>query len=214
MYKIAIIGTHGTGKSTLTYHLAGLYKAMGLNAKVVQEVARACPFPLNSKMDANGAMWIHVAHVKKELDAIAQGCEVLICDRSALDSFLYLKKQTKIWKKTWQEMCRSAISWMSTYDQLIYVSKGTVAVQGDAIRPADAAFQRDIEQEFEAFLTKHPELAAKVLHIRSDDIFKGYLTVNPGRRIVLSDKAHQDRALEIEAAIGRVQDKLQAQANV
>ena len=45
--KIAFIGTHGVGKTTLCYDLAALLKRQGLNVDVVKEVARLSPLPIN-----------------------------------------------------------------------------------------------------------------------------------------------------------------------
>ena len=43
--KVAFIGTHGVGKTTLCYDLAALLKRRDLNVDVVKEVARLsrCP---------------------------------------------------------------------------------------------------------------------------------------------------------------------------
>src|SRR6188768_4363959 len=85
--KIAIVGTHGTGKSTLSYNLASYYKMKGKTVKIVQEVARSCPFPINEKMTIEAAKWIYLEHSRKELEASKN--EICIGDRSVFDSFAY-----------------------------------------------------------------------------------------------------------------------------
>src|SRR6187402_3717402 len=85
---IAITGTHGTGKTTLSFQLAAEYKKLGANVKVIQEVARCCPFPLNEHMTRETALWIYHEHSKKELEA-CRDHDVVICDRTKFDSFVY-----------------------------------------------------------------------------------------------------------------------------
>ena len=52
--KLAFIGTHGVGKTTLCYDLAAALKKQGVNVDIVKEVARLSPLPINrqTSMDA------------------------------------------------------------------------------------------------------------------------------------------------------------------
>ena len=45
--KIAFIGTHGVGKTTLCFELAALLKKRDRVVEMVREVARFCPLPIN-----------------------------------------------------------------------------------------------------------------------------------------------------------------------
>lgn len=45
--KIAFVGTHGVGKTTLCFDLAAHLKRLDLNIDLVKEVARRCPLPIN-----------------------------------------------------------------------------------------------------------------------------------------------------------------------
>lgn len=47
--KIALIGTHGTGKTTLAYDIISKLKKKGIDADFLGEVARICPFPINEQ---------------------------------------------------------------------------------------------------------------------------------------------------------------------
>ena len=47
--KVAFIGTHGVGKTTLAYGLAMRLKQLGANVGFLEEVARRCPFPINEE---------------------------------------------------------------------------------------------------------------------------------------------------------------------
>jgi len=43
--KVAFIGSHGVGKTTLCYDLAGALKREGVHVDMVKEVARLSPLP-------------------------------------------------------------------------------------------------------------------------------------------------------------------------
>jgi len=45
--KIAFIGTHGVGKTTLCFDLASRLKRLDMGVDIVKEVARGCPLPIN-----------------------------------------------------------------------------------------------------------------------------------------------------------------------
>ena len=45
--KIAFIGSHGVGKTTLCYDLASRLKRQDRAVDLVKEVARRCPLPIN-----------------------------------------------------------------------------------------------------------------------------------------------------------------------
>ncbi|MFH1637485.1 MAG: hypothetical protein ABIB71_03610 [Candidatus Woesearchaeota archaeon] len=52
MSKIAIIGTHGTLKSTLAFYLCGELKEKGKNVELIQELVRKCPYEVTSHQPA------------------------------------------------------------------------------------------------------------------------------------------------------------------
>ena len=48
-FKLAFIGSHGVGKTTLCYGLAARLKVRDISLDVVHEVARRCPLPINEE---------------------------------------------------------------------------------------------------------------------------------------------------------------------
>ena len=46
-FKLAFVGSHGVGKTTLCYGLAARLKARDMSLEVVREVARRSPLPIN-----------------------------------------------------------------------------------------------------------------------------------------------------------------------
>ena len=48
-FKLAFIGSHGVGKTTLAYSVAARLKSHDISLEVVREVARRCPLPINEE---------------------------------------------------------------------------------------------------------------------------------------------------------------------
>ena len=89
MVKLAFIGTHGVGKTTLCYDLAAILKKRGLHVDIVKEVARLSPLPINRQTSLEAQMWILSTQIAEEIRSAAHH-EVVVCDRSVLDNYAYL----------------------------------------------------------------------------------------------------------------------------
>ena len=88
-FKIAFIGSHGVGKTTLCYGLAARLKTLDISLDVVNEVARRCPLPINRETTFAAQAWILHTQIAEEVVA-ASRYDLVICDRSVLDNFVYL----------------------------------------------------------------------------------------------------------------------------
>lgn len=140
--KIAFIGTHGVGKTTLCYDLAASLKRRDLTVELVREVARECPLPINRDTTIKAQAWILHTQIAWELQAEAKA-EVVVCDRAVLDNFCYLRRAApgEPQVKVLEGLVRS---WLPTYDALF-----RVPIVGDpsfdGVRDTDLAFQHDID---------------------------------------------------------------------
>lgn len=148
MLKICIIGTHGCGKSTLTYILAAFYKKMGLNVHTITEVARRCPFPINDGFSIGGAQWIIHTHIIEELEALTLRPHILICDRSPLDTVMYAKYAGFGYTEAGKVLEKVAENWMLSYDQIIWVSQPGPSASADGVRSTDSLFRNAIHDLF------------------------------------------------------------------
>ena len=139
-YKLAFIGSHGVGKTTLCYGLAARLKALDISLELVHEVARRCPLPINEKTGLASESWI--LHTQIAAEAIAEmQYDVVICDRSALDNYVYLL----LAEGTQDHLDGLVDSWMNTYDLLVHVPI-VEAPSTDGVRSDDPGFQLAIEQ--------------------------------------------------------------------
>ncbi len=144
--KIAIVGTHGTGKSTLSYMIAAHYKKLGKKVKVIQEVARACPFPINHGMTKEAALWIYLEHTRQELEAeIAH--DVIVCDRSAYDSFAYARHFRLLNSHEMKYLERASIKHFKEYERIFFINPD-MPIQSDGIRSDDIRFQEYVHDIF------------------------------------------------------------------
>jgi len=138
--KIAFIGTHGVGKTTLCYHLAGILKKKLGSVDIVKEVARACPLPINRETTLAAQSWILHTQIAMEIVSQAQNDNV-ICDRSVLDNYAYL-----VHAEGGHPVLDQLVTyWMATYDYLFKVPVGLV-LQTDGIRDTDSEFQLAIDR--------------------------------------------------------------------
>jgi hypothetical protein len=134
--KIALIGTHGVGKTTLAYEICSLLKKAGHNVELVTAVARRSPFPTDEATTIEGQLWILHAQIARELDAAAHAPH-LICDRAVLDNYCYLvnkfgrQPQLENWLN-W---------WMKSYSLIVSVPPMAEGIPPDGFRAENVEFQ-------------------------------------------------------------------------
>jgi nicotinamide riboside kinase len=138
--KVAFIGTHGVGKTTLCFDLASALKRRDLSVDLVKEVARLCPLPINRGTSLEAQTWILMSQVAEEIRA-APTHDVVICDRSVLDNYAYMHYACG--RQRWAE--RLVAHWLATYDLLFYVPPSG-APSADGVRDTDDFFMRSIDR--------------------------------------------------------------------
>jgi Cdc6-like AAA superfamily ATPase len=137
--KIAFVGTHGVGKTTLCFDLASQLKRLDLGVDLVKEVARRCPLPINEQTTPDAQSWILHTQIAEELAAAAI-YEVVICDRSVLDNYAYLVARAGR-RPDLDPLVRS---WIGTYDALFKVPV-LGAPSFDGTRAVSPTFQLEID---------------------------------------------------------------------
>jgi GTPase SAR1 family protein len=137
--KVALIGTHGVGKTTLCFELAARLKRRDVDVELVREVARRCPLPINRETSVAAQGWILHTQMAWELEAENEH-PLVICDRSALDNYCYLLHAAGP-QPGWETLLSV---WLPTYDLLVKVPIWTTP-RWDGVRDTDIAFQKDID---------------------------------------------------------------------
>jgi hypothetical protein len=155
-FKVALIGSHGVGKTTLCFGLAARLKERDVSLDVVHEVARRCPLPINEETGVASESWILHNQIAEELIAMAR-YPVVVCDRSALDNYVYLLLAAGV-----QPGLEALVDWwMSTYDLLVHVPI-VEAPQRDGVRAEDPGFQRAIDERLDRELAARGLTAARL----------------------------------------------------
>ncbi len=138
--KVALIGSHGVGKTTLCFGLAARLKARDVPVEVVHEVARRCPLPINEETGLASESWIVHTQIAEELVAAAR-YPVVVCDRSVLDNYVYLLLAAG----TQPGLEPLVDAWLKTYDLLFHVPI-VEEPRADGVRAVDPGFQRAVEE--------------------------------------------------------------------
>ena len=138
--KVAFIGTHGVGKTTLCFDLAARLKRLDLGVDIVKEVARDAPLPINRETTLEAQAWILHTQIAGEITACAR-YEAVICDRSVLDNYAYMVHRVgrrreydplvRRWVKTYTALCKVPVLQTPSFD-------GT--------RDVSATFQAEIDR--------------------------------------------------------------------
>ncbi len=158
--KLALIGTHGVGKTTLAYDVCALLKKTGRNVELVTEVARRNPFPINEATTLESQLWILHTQIADEL-AAAQRAPFVICDRSVLDNYCYLvnrcghQPQLESWLQTWLDSY-SLLVGVPLVRESIYSDGFRQPALADGLRATDRAFQQRIDALLKELLTEPP----------------------------------------------------------
>ncbi len=149
MKKLAFVGTHGIGKTTLTHQTVSELKKRGVNADFLGEVVRDCPLPINEGTLEESQMWIIHSQIVKELE-MKNKCDWLICDRSVLDGYVYYFN--KFGKN---EVLENLVkNFLKSYDLIVRVKINPDFLKEDGIRSVDKEFQKEIDEKMFSFLNE------------------------------------------------------------
>jgi thymidylate kinase len=146
--KVAFIGTHGVGKTTLCYDLAAALKRQDVHVDIVKEVARLSPLPVNRQTSVQAQTWILMTQVAEEIRSASQH-DAVVCDRSVLDNYAYLVLACG----RQRALEAFASQWMKTYDFLFKVPIGGAA-SADGFRDTDEFFMREVDRLVDALLAE------------------------------------------------------------
>lgn len=154
MKKIAIVGTHGVGKTTLCKALAEYAKAQGKKVESVGEVVRDCPYPIHREMTYKAFEWTAMSQILREREAERTNPNLIVCDRSAFDTYIYMRyfiDSNKI-SVNEQELFCTIHSYLRhylfTYDYIVLVEPTTKSIENDGFRDTNLKIQKAISATF------------------------------------------------------------------
>jgi hypothetical protein len=158
--KIAFLGTHGVGKTTLCYELAAALKRLDLSVDLVKEVARRCPLPINRQTTAQAQRWILHTQIADEIE-LEPAYDVIVCDRAVLDNYAYLVhavgRQADL-----EPLLRG---WLATYQLLVKVPV-VAPPRFDGTRDVSVGFQEAIDNTIDELVA---DFQLRPLRLPADD---------------------------------------------
>jgi len=152
MKKIGIIGTHGTGKTTLALQIAAAEKRKlpYLRVDILTNVARSCPLPINNDATPESQAWIFHQRMRQEIE-LAHRANVLICDRTVLDICAYSDRLGYLDNNYFA----MALAWIPTYHEIYWLRPGDAPPADDGVRDVDPIFQRDIDETLAGWISAY-----------------------------------------------------------
>ncbi len=150
--KIAIIGTHSTGKTTILENLSSHFKELGKEVIILPEYARLCPFPINENTTIEAQKWILLSQITEE-NKIDHRDKILLSDRGTIDNFAYMYRIGHT--DAIENFERCAVAHMRTYDFVFKTQKLSLAAKEDGIRTTDLEFRDMIDRLITHLLLKH-----------------------------------------------------------
>ena len=83
--KVAFIGSHGVGRTTLCYDLASRLKRQDRAVDLVKEVARRCPLPVNRDTTLSAQAWILHTQIADQVAGAPDRLAAQLADRYRIE---------------------------------------------------------------------------------------------------------------------------------
>ena len=147
--RIAIIGTHSTGKSKLVNKIYSKLKNQK-DVTIIHEVARICPFGLNKDTTFEAQLWILLEHLRQETEK--SGHKFVISDRSLIDNYMYM---IRAFPEKSKILLDTVIESSKYYDYIFKTIQKNVKIKEDGFRDTDPEFRNDIDNLLKNFMDEH-----------------------------------------------------------
>jgi len=150
--KIAVVGSHGTFKTTLLYFLAGVLKAKGKNVAILREVIRACPYFNSGHGNVMAQNWVLLtqAQLEREYQDIY---DYVLCDRSLMDNFVYAKDSYEKENQPLPEWIEPFVLHHSkSYHFLFKTPLVPYGLVSDGVRATDRTWQEEMDAKIRHYL--------------------------------------------------------------
>ncbi len=152
MYKIGLMGTHGTGKTTLAHEIAAELKKRSYTVRVIAELAtkaRERGFPIDRETILPAQGWILLSQCAAELEAEIHGYQIAICDRTVYDNEKYLTRA--VGQDHHYTALMEGHAHIHPYQALYYLP-ATFDLQLH-MRDANPAFQQEMDRLISEYIT-------------------------------------------------------------
>jgi nicotinamide riboside kinase len=157
MRKVIVTGAFSTGKSKLVAALQDNLATAGVTVRLLIDLARQCPLPLNEMQNDATSLWLLTTQISREIEASQRNEDVLLCDRGVPDIFAHLLDHSGNHDAEWLKAIAPFVKkWISTYDLVLFSRVDEmIAIAPDGLRSVDAAYRTRLdERAVEALLPR------------------------------------------------------------
>ena len=123
--KIALVGAHGSGKSTIISSVYSELKKDNVRVSLAPEVARSSLFLAAKEITPKMQMDLFGRQISSEMTN-SRNCDILLCDRSLFDILMYTKiffqddDEAKLYVQSMSSFCKY---YSITYDHIFLTTK-------------------------------------------------------------------------------------------
>lgn len=151
MLRIAVIGSHSTGKSTLVRALGEALGARGRRVHVGPEPIRA----LNRRLVGLDEHAKYLALIAEHFRRLfPDGAEIGVYDRSLLDLAVYLKNENPR-DQVLAELVQALLPGYLALIDLVLILPPEIALEPDDRRPQSEAYRRKIDRDLRTLAARH-----------------------------------------------------------
>ncbi|MBI4450925.1 ATP-binding protein [Candidatus Woesearchaeota archaeon] len=153
-YKIGLLSSHGTGKTWLAHSVTAELKRRGYSVRVLSEVAtdaKESGKRINEGTTLKDQAWILHTQASHELAAELVNPDVIICDRTMHDNYVYLENACGRNEHYLKIALGHALE--HPYNALYYIPILQEPTP-DGVRSVDPIFQRTIDDKLVAYLER------------------------------------------------------------
>lgn len=153
MIRLAVVGTHSVGKTTLVHALRDALAGQ-CDVAILPEVAREMAskgFKLNTDITEYGAITYAREYLRREREVVA---DVVLSDRSSLDLLAYLTVNRSHKIRTGVLSMIREVAYLESlrFDEYLYLPI-EFPLSMDALRPADVTYQKAVDTEIVSLLS-------------------------------------------------------------
>jgi len=144
--KIALSGTHCSGKTTLAKTLEKKLAKNNYKVSCGLEVVRDCPFPVNEQGSGQAQIWIMLTQILTELQL--ESAEVVILDRCVFDHLAYAKwlyERKRLSQNELAFLKSIAESWSKTHPYNVIATLDPLPLTSDGFRSVNTRYQKQIQ---------------------------------------------------------------------
>lgn len=154
--KIAIIGSHFVGKTTVVKNIFKHLQKNGYNVGIINEVVRDCPYPINEMATLEAQNWILEEQKRREAD-LENKHDIVLMDRGVIDNFAYWKRVAEkvLTEEELIKKEKEVFEYSKNYDLMIFLHPfDNIRIEDDKFRSVDPEWRKEMHERISQIIEK------------------------------------------------------------